>query len=280
MWQIITTAVNDWFRHRCARLGAALAYYAIFSLGPLLLIVTAVAGLFFGPDAVRGSLTAQFRGLLGDSGSTAIDAMIAGAASASSARAAAGIGIVLLIIAALGVVVQLKDALNTIWDVEDPKEVSWWWYVRTYLISFAGIFSLGLLLTISLVVSAGLTALGGWFGIPAGESLFWQVVNTLFSLTALSALFAMLFKYFPDVPVAWRDVIFGAVVTALLFELGKLLISTCIGTQALESTYGAAASFVVLLIWVYYSSQIVLFGAEITHASAQRSGKSFQPNAG
>jgi membrane protein len=262
--------VNDWLRHRCPRLGAALAYYAVFSLGPLLLIVTAVAGLFFGPDAVRGSLTAQFRGLLGESGGQAIDAMIEGAASASSGRTAAGIGIVLLLVAALAVVVQMKDALNTIWEVEDPLDAGWWWYVRTYLISFAGILSLGLLLAISLVVSTGLTAFGSWVGIPAGENLFWQAVNLALSLSVLSALFALLFKYFPDTAVAWADVWPGAIATAALFEAGKLAISLYIGMQGLESTYGAAASFVVLLIWVYYSSQIVLFGAELTHVYAQR----------
>ena len=155
MWSLLLTAINDWFRHRSPRLGAALAYYAVFSLGPLLLIVTAVAGIFFGPDAVRGSLTSQFRGLLGESGSQAIDAMIKGAASASSGRAVAGIGIVLLLVAALGVVVAMKDALNTIWEVEDPANPSWWWYVRTYVISFAAILALGALLTISLVISTG-----------------------------------------------------------------------------------------------------------------------------
>lgn len=272
MYSLLSTAVNDWLRHRCPRLGAALAYYAVFSLGPLLLIVTAVAGLFFGPDAVRGSLAAQFRGLLGESGGQAIDAMIEGAASASTGRAAAGIGIILLLIAALGVVVQMKDALNTIWEVEDPPDAGWWWYVRTYLISLAGILALGLLLAISLVVSTALTAFGSWAGIPASENFFWQMVNLGISLSVLSALFALLFKYFPDTRIAWSDVWPGAIATAALFEAGKLVIALYIGTQGLESTYGAAASFVVLLIWVYYSSQIVLFGAELTHVYARRRG--------
>ena len=170
MWTLLSVAFNDWLKHRCLRLGAALAYYAVFSLGPLLLIVTAVAGIFFGEEAVRGSVTSQFQGLIGPSGSQAIDAMMQGAASVSTGRAVAGIGIVLLLIAALGVVVQMKDALNTIWEVEDPPNAGWWWWLRTYLVSFAGILALGLLLTISLVVSAGLTALGGWLGVSAGEN--------------------------------------------------------------------------------------------------------------
>ena len=268
LWPLVTTAFNDWLRHRCARLGAALAYYAVFSLGPLLLIVTAVAGLFFGPEAVRGSLASQFTGLLGANGGKAVDAMIEGAASVSAGYTAAGIGFVLLIAAALGVVVQMKDALNTIWEVEDPPNSGWGWYVRTYVISFAGVLALGMLMTITLVLSAGITAFGGWMGIPPAENLFWQTVNLMLSLAVLTISFGLLFKYFPDAPVAWRDVWLGAVVTAILFEAGKIGIATYIGMQGLESTYGAASSFVVLLIWIYYASQIVLFGAELTHVRA------------
>lgn len=270
MLSLLASAARNWFRHRSPRMGAALAYYAVFSLGPLLLIVTAVAGFFFGPDPVRNSLTEEFQDLLGKPGSQAIDAMIQGAASTSSGKAAAGVGVVLLLAAALGVVVQLKDALNTIWDVKHPPHFGLWWYVRTYFISFAGILTLGFLLTVSLVASTALAALGTWVGIPAGETMLWQAVNVLLSLSVLSVFFAMLFKYFPDVPVRWRDVWPGALGTALLFEAGKFGIAMYIGTQGLESTYGAAASFVILLIWVYYSAQIVMFGAEFTHVYAQR----------
>ena len=138
-----------------------------------------------------------------------------------------------------------------------------WWYLRTYLISFAGILGLGFLLAVSLVISTSLAALSSWLG--GGESLFWQLVNFAISLAILSTLFAMLFKWFPDAPVSWRSTLLGGFTTALLFNIGKLAISWYIGTQGLESTYGAAASIVVLLIWVYYSAQIMLFGAEVTH---------------
>ncbi len=268
MQAMFSAAFHDWLKHRCPRLGAALAYYAVFSLGPLLLIVTAVAGFFFGQDAVRGSLTAQFSQLLGTTGGQAVEAMVSGAASASSGRAAAGAGTLLLIVAAVGVVAQMKDAVNTIWEVEAPPDGSWSWYVRSYLISFAGVLALGLLLTVSLVLSAGLTAFGTWAGIPAAENLLWQAVNLILSLAVLTLLFGLLFKYFPDAPVAWRDVWLGASTTAVLFEAGKFAIATYIGMQGLESTYGAAASFVGLLIWIYYASQIVLFGAEVTHVRA------------
>ena len=269
-WHILKTAVDQWFEHRSARLGAALAYYSVFSMGPLLLIVTSVAGLFFGADAVRTGLSEQFKSLLGGAGSQAVEAMLQGASSTHGGRLAAISGVVLLVVAALGVVSQLKDAINTIWNVAEPKDVQVSWYVRTYLVSFAGILALGFLLAVSLAVSTGLSALSTHLSI--GKTLFGVLLNTAVSLVALSVLFAMLFKWFPDTKVAWRDVVPGAVATAVLFNLGKFAIGWYIGTQGLESTYGAAASLVVLLVWVYYSAQIVLFGAELTHAYATEIG--------
>ena len=270
IWNVFKTAIDQWFRHRSARLGAALAYYSVFSMGPLLLIVTSVAGLFFGADAVRGSLSAQFRSLLGETGSKAVEAMLAGASSEQSGRLAAITGVLLLLVAALGVVVQLKDAMNTIWNVEEPKETGVWWYLRTYLISFAGILGLGFLLAVSLVVSTGLAALSSfWSGSAAAIG---ETINLFASTAILTALFAMLFKWFPDTEIAWSDVLPGAVATAVLFNIGKFAIGWYIGTQGLKSTYGAAASIVILLIWVYYSAQIVLFGAELTHAYAAENG--------
>ena len=268
MWPLLTTATNNWFRHRSARLGAALAYYSVFSLGPLLLIVTATAGFIFGADAVRGSLSAQFRGLLGETGSQAVEAMLKGAASSTSGGWSAAIGVALLLVAALGVVVQLKDALNTIFEAKEPENAGIAWYVRVYGVSLAGILALGFLLAVSLVISTALAAFSSWIsGSAAGEILL-VVINFVISLAVLTLLFAMLFKWFPDTPLAWADVWPGAVATALLFNVGKAAISWYIGTQGLESTYGAAASVVVLLIWVYYSAQIVLFGAELTRAYA------------
>jgi membrane protein len=270
MQQVLLTALNDWFRHRGARLGAALAYYSVFSLGPLLLIVTSVAGLLFGDEAARGALGAQFRSMLGDSGAQAVEAMLKGASIESSGWLAGATGIILLLVAALGVVVQLKDALNTIWEVKEPEYAGLWWYLRTYLISAAGILSLGFLLAVSLVISTALTAFSTYVGDSAAEGLLWQSLNFAVSLAVLSGLFAMLFRWFPDADVEWADVWPGAFATALLFNIGKLAISWYIGTQGLESTYGAAASIVVLLIWVYWSAQIALFGAEISHVYASR----------
>jgi membrane protein len=273
MRDAMVDAGRGWVRHHDARLGAALAYYSVFSLGPLLLIVVSVAGLLFGDEAVRTSLTGEFRTLLGPVGSQAVEAMLKGAGSPSGGRLAAITGVVLLLAAALAVVVQLKDALNTIWDTKEPESAGLWWYVRTYLVSFAGILALGFLLAVSLVASTTLTALSSWLG-GGATTLLWEMVNFALSMAALTVLFALLFKWFPDAEVAWQDAWRGGAVTALLFNIGKLAIAWYIGTQALESTYGAAASVVVLLVWVYYSAQIVLYGAEFTHALSARSAAS------
>jgi membrane protein len=272
MWSVLTAAASDWLRHRDARLGAALAYYSVFSLGPLLLIVVSVAGLFFGGEAVSGAITSQFRQLLGPLGSQAVEVMLKGASTTGKGVLSAVVGAVLLAAAALGVVVQFKDALNTIWETKEPERASFWSYIRTYLISFAGILGLGFLLAVSLVVSTALTALSGELG--TGESVFAQIANLTVSLAVLTALFAMLFKWFPDAPVAWKDAWLGGLTTSLLFNAGKGAISWYIGSQGLDSTYGAAASIVVLLVWVYYTAQIVLFGAELTHVMGKKNNPS------
>src|SRR6185295_1690895 len=201
MANVLTTAYNNWSRHRSARLGAALAYYSVFSLGPLLLIVISIAGIVFGQDAVRGSLTAQFRELLGADGAQAVEAMLKGASSTQTGGITAIVGVVLLLIAALGVVAQLKDALNTIWDAPEPEGSGVWWYVRTYLVSLAGVMALGFLLMVSLVISTALAALSTWASTADATALLWQAVTFAVSLAVLTVLFAMLFKWFPDVPV-------------------------------------------------------------------------------
>lgn len=272
MWSLLTRAASNWSRHRCARLGAALAYYSIFSLGPLLLIVTAVAGFFFGIDAVRGSLSEEFRGLLGQTGARAVQGLLESAASPSAGGWSAAVGALLLLVAALGVVVQLKDALNTIFEVKPPTDAGLAWYAKVYGTSLAGILALGFLLAVSLVISTALAAFSAWFSGSNSQSVLFEAINFGASLGILTLLFAMLFKWFPDAHLDWRVVWPGAFATALLFNVGKSAISWYIATQALESTYGAAASLVVLLVWVYYSAQLVLFGAELTQAYAADRG--------
>jgi membrane protein len=271
MWSLLKDTALNWSNHKDARLGAALAYYSIFSIGPLVLIAVAVAGFFFGAEAVRGEVGAQLRGLLGDNGAKAIDGIIAGADKPKEGLFATIFGIGTLLFAAIGVVVQLKDALNTVWEVPASKSGGAWGFIRTYLVSLAGVLALGFLLLVSLLLTTALAAAGKFFQPWLPETAM-QITGFVVSFGVITVLFAMMFKWLPDAAITWRDVWLGAAFTALLFEIGKFLIGLYIGKQGLESTYGAAASLVVLLIWVYYSSQIVLMGAEFTRAYALRHG--------
>lgn len=282
MWSILQETVANWSRHNTARLGAALAYYSIFSLGPIIVISVAVAGTVFGPDAARGEITGQIRGLLGNAGAQAVEAMLAGASRPHDGMVATLIGIGTLVFAAVGVMVQLKDALNTVWNVDATPAEGYWRLIRGYLLSFVAVLALGFLLLVSLVFTASLAAAGKFVApyLPEGPI---QATGSLVSLALVTLLFAMMFKWLPDTHVAWREVWAGAAVTAALFEIGKFLIAVYIGKQGLESTYGAATSLVMLLVWVYYASQIVLFGAELTHVlgvrralAVQRGGARFE----
>jgi membrane protein len=269
VWSLLKDTAASWSNHKAARLGAALAYYSIFSLGPVLVIAVAVAGLTFREEAVRGEVGAQLRALLGDAGAQAVNAMLLGASKPMEGTLATVLGVGALMFAAVGVVVQLKDALNTVWEVDPPKASGIWDFVRTYMVSLAAVLSLGLLLLVSLLLTTALAA-GGKYIAPYVPELAMHALGSLVSFGMITLVFAMMFKWLPDTYVAWRDVWLGAAVTAALFEIGKLLIGLYIGKQALESAYGAAASLVVLLIWVYYSSQLVLMGAEFTRVYAKR----------
>jgi membrane protein len=216
-------------------------------------------------------VSAQLANLLGDQGAKGVENMLAGAGKPREGIFATVLGVATLLFAAIGVVVQLKDALNTIWDVKPSRGSGIWSFVRTYAVSLAGVLSLGFLLLISLLVTAALSAMGNALAPYLPEAVF-HGVSFVISFTVITLLFAMMFRWLPDVVIGWRDVLPGAILTAALFEIGKLLIGIYIGKQGLESTYGAAASIVVVLIWVYYSAQLVLFGAEFTRVYAQRYG--------
>jgi membrane protein len=280
MWNLIKTTAVNWMGHKDARLGAALAYYSIFSLGPITVIAMAVAGLFFGRDAVQAEVAAAMKGLLGDNGAQAVQTMLAGASKPSEGLLATLIGVGALLFAAIGVVVQLKDALNTVWEVKEDEESGIWHFVRTYILSLAAVIAVGFLLLVSLMLTAGIAALGKMYASSIPEGLL-QPVGFAASFLVVAVLFALMFKYLPDAEVRWGDVWLGAVVTGLLFEVGKLAIGLYIGKQGLESSFGAAASLVVVLIWVYYSAQIVLMGAEFTRAHAlHRRPKRSEPKRG
>jgi membrane protein len=267
VWSLLKASAVNWMAHKDARLGAALAYYSIFSLGPITIIAMAVAGLFFGRDVVEGEVSAAMRGLLGETGAQGVQTMLAGASKPTEGLVATLIGTGALLFAAIGVVVQLKDALNTVWEVEPSKQSGVWHFVRTYMLSLAAVIAVGFLLLVSLLLTAAVAALGKMFAGSVPEGLL-QPLGSLASFVIVAALFAMMFKWLPDTPVEWRDVWLGAVVTALLFEIGKFAIGFYIGKQGLESSFGAAASLVIVLIWVYYSAQILLMGAEFTRAHA------------
>ena len=267
-WHLIKATIQKWVAHKDARQGAALAYYSVFSVGPLMVIAIGIAGLVFGQEAARGEV-GELSGMVGQSAAAAIDSMLANANKPQQGLLATVIGTAVPLFSALGVVVQLKDAFNTVWEVDEKKISGLWQFIRTYLISLAAVIGVGFLLLISLLFTTGLSAAGQYVGAQLPQTVL-QVVGSVISFAAITVMFAMMFKLLPDTEVEWRDVWLGAAITAALFELGKLLIGIYVGKLALASTYGAAASLVILLIWVYYSSQIVLLGAEFTHCYASR----------
>jgi membrane protein len=271
LWSLLRDTALQWSEHKTARLGAALAYYSVFSLGPLIIIAISIAGLVFGHAAARGEVSAQVETLLGKTGAAAVEAMLTAASRPFEGVLATIIGVSVLLFAALGVVVQLKDALNTVWETKAPTGNGVWQFVRTYLVSFAAIVALGFLLLVSLLVTTVLAVTSKYIA-PYFPEATLHLVSTGASFAVTAVLFAMMFKWLPDTDVAWRDVWLGAALTAVLFNAGKVLIGLYIGKQGLESVYGAAASIVVLLLWVYYSAQIVLLGAEFTHVYARRHG--------
>jgi len=268
LWQ----ALVAWWNDNALRLGASVAFYTLFAIGPILLVAIAIAGTLFGPEAVRGQIVSQIDGLVGVEGGKAVQALLQGATSPSGNVLAATIGGITFIATACGAFLELQAALNAIWHVEpNPTEGQVKQFVLARLRSFGLVVAVGFLLLVSLAVSAALAALGTWLGRWAsGVPMVLQMLNLLLSLTVSTALFALLFKVLPDVKLRWQDVIVGALVTAVLFTAGKELIGLYLGQSSTTSSYGAAASVMVLLLWVYYTSQILLVGAEFTRLYANR----------
>ncbi len=274
LWQLVKQAVSAWIDDYAPSMGAAIAYYTMFSLAPLLLIAIAVAGLVFGREVASGEVLAQLRGLMGESGAQAVQGMLESASEPEKSLLATLIGAVLLAIGATTVFGELQDALDRIWRAPARDKVGGLWaLIRSRLLSFGMILGIGFLLIISLVLSAALAALGKWMGpiFGAWETVA-QVVNFIVSFAMVAVMFAMIYKIMPRVRIAWRDVWIGAVVTALLFTIGKTLIGLYIGKSGVASAFGAAGSLAVLLLWVYYSAQIFLLGAEFTWAYAHTFG--------
>jgi membrane protein len=270
-----TTAAN-WVEHNVPRLGASVTFYTLLSLAPLLVIVVAVAGLFFGRAAAEGQLVWQIRDLIGTRGAETVQELLRGANASGVGTIASVLGGLTLIYGATAVVSELRDALNTIWCV--PKRQSSGLrglvdIVKDRTLAFATVLGLGFLLLVSLTVNATISALGKRYQLwlPASEFAL-QLLETAVSFVVIAFLFALIYKLLPDLSLEWRDVIPGALFTALLFSMGKVAIGIYLGKASVGSTYGAAGSLVILLLWVYYSAQIFFLGAEFTQAYAQTFG--------
>ena len=271
---VLSKAANAWIDDHAQSMGAALSYYTVFSIAPLLLIAISVAGLVFGQDAARGAVVDQLRGLIGQNGAQAIQDLLKNVSRPSSGIVATVTGVVVLVIGATSVFAELQDDLNRIWQVPTRKKVSSWWaFLRTRLLSIGMIFAMGFMLLVSLAASAAFDAFAAWStSALAGWQGFAHGVNFVVSFVLTTALFAMIYRFMPQATIEWRDVGIGALVTAFLFTIGKTLIGLYIGKSALASGFGAAGSLAVLLAWVYYSAQIFLFGAEFTWAYAHAFG--------
>lgn len=279
---IFKRTYQDWREDHASRLAASLAYYTIFSLAPLLVIAIAVAGFIWEQEAVEAQVMSQIQGLVGAEGANFVADLIESAGNTAEGILATIIGIITLLFGALGVFNELHNSLNIIWEVKEDKAESFWQAVKKAIfdrfLSFTMVLGIGFLLLVSLMISAGLSAtqelVGNAFPIP--EFLL-QLLNLIVSIGVITVLFAMIYKYLPDAEVPWRHVWLGAFVTAVLFSLGKMLIGLYLGNSAVASSFGAAGSLVLLLVWVYYSAQILFFGAEFTQTYANTYGPKILP---
>jgi membrane protein len=274
LFQLARKAVAAWVDDYAPSMGAAISYYTIFSLAPLLVIVIAVAGALFGREAAQAHIVAQATSLVGHNGGLAIQALLNSASDTGKGLVAGAVSVMVLLVGATTVFAELQSALDRIWHVpEKAKPSGLWALLRARLLSFGLILGLAFLLIVSLIVSAALAAFDAWIGglLPGWEVLLLGL-NALISFGAITLLFAMIFKLMPTTPIDWRDVWIGAAVTALLFELGKLLIGLYLGKSGLTESFAAAGSLVVLVAWVYYASQIFLLGAEFTKVYADAHG--------
>lgn len=279
IWGLFQETFNEWQNDKVSRLAAALAYYTIFSIAPLLIIVIAIAGAVFGEAAATNAIFNQLQGLIGSEGATVIQNAIENANQPQAGTIASVISIAVLLLGATGLFVELQDALNTIWEVQPKPGRAMKNMVRQRFLSFAMILGVGFLLLVSLVISTVLQAVTNYFNhLLPGVDFIWQIVNFILGFAITTVLFGLIFKVLPDVKITWKDVLIGAVITSLLFSVGRYALGTYLGNSTFGSTYGAAGSIVVILVWVYYNAQILFFGAEFTQVYAQRYGSRIVPS--
>lgn len=273
IFELLKSTYTEWSRDKAPRMGAALAYYTIFSLAPLLVIAIAIAGFVFGREAVEGRITYQIHGLIGSESARAVQTMIQSAHKPAHGVIASIMGVAILLIGASGVFTEMQDALNTIWKVDTTSKTGVWNLLKYRFLSFGMVLGIGFLLLVSLLLSAALSAVttyaSSFLPIPPAAL---HAVDFLFSVFFIAVLMALIFKFLPDVKIAWADVWVGAAITSLLFTAGKFLIGFYIGKSATMSAYAATGSVIVILAWIYYSAQLLYFGAEFTHVYSKKCG--------
>ncbi|HBB31146.1 MAG TPA: ribonuclease BN [Cyanobacteria bacterium UBA9273] len=277
--ELLKETVEEWQKDKASNLAAALAYYTIFSLAPLIIIAIAIAGAIFGEEAARGEIVGQIQGLVGTDGAKVIETAIENANQPNTGSIASLISVVVLLFGASGVFAQLQDALNTIWEVQPKPGRAIKGFVRKRVLSFSIVLGIGFLLLVSLIISAALSAVNSYTqDLLPGADVLWWFVNWVISFGIITLLFALMYKFLPDVKISWNDVWIGAIITALLFTLGKFVLGMYLGKGSFGSTYGAAGSLVIVLAWVYYAAQILFFGAEFTQVYARRFGSQIVPD--
>jgi membrane protein len=281
LFKLFITAAKAWSADYAPSMGAAISYYTVFSLAPLLILVIAIAGAIFGHDAVQGAVVQQFSGLIGEKSASLVQGLLANASDTHKGLVAGIISFFVLVLGATSVFTELQSALDRIWHVpESQKPSGILAMIRTRLLSFGMILGLAFLLMVSLAVSAAVSAFGSWMGgLMPGWEILLQVLNAIFSIAVATLLFAMIYKFMPSTHIGWEDVWIGALVTAVLFEIGKFLIGLYLGKSNMTQSFAAAGSLVVLLAWVYYAAQIFLLGAEFTKAFADEHGSHAASNA-
>ncbi len=276
IWGLFQETFQEWQNDKASRLAAALSYYTIFSIAPLLIIVIAVVGAVFGEDAATGAVKQQLTSLVGQEGADVIQTAIQNASRPQAGTIASIISIVVLLFGATGLFTELQDSLNTIWEVQPKAGVKK--MVRNRFLSFAMVLGIGFLLLVSLIISAVLQALINYFShMLPGVDFIWQFLSFFLGFAITTLLFALIFKVLPDVKITWNDVAIGAIITSLLFSIGRYALGHYIGNTAFGSAYGAAGSVVVILVWVNYAAQILFFGAEFTQVYARRYGSQIVP---
>ncbi|MEM6403841.1 MAG: YihY/virulence factor BrkB family protein [Cyanobacteria bacterium P01_D01_bin.116] len=279
IWRLLKETFKEWNEDKASRLAAALSYYTVFSLAPLLIITIAIAGAVFGDDAARGEIVRQIQGLVGKDGAEVIQTALENAQRPDTRNLASIISIGVLLFGASNVFAQIQDALNTIWEVKPKPGRSLVQTLRKRFLSFAMVGGVGFLLLVSLIVNTGLSAMVNYFsGLVPGVDWIWQFANFAISFAVITFLFAIIYKFMPDVKIDWSDVWVGSAITSLLFVIGKSLLGLYLGNGSFGSAYGAAGSLVVVLAWINYAAQIIFFGAEFTQVYARKYGSQIVPD--